>query len=180
MGRGVLWECVGAPRFRSLWAWVWLGRLRSGVGRFCLSTCKWGLAPSANCECGAPETEGPTHRAPRGMFGLTLLDDETRCWLKSLNRQHLTQAAWRPGVVKSRDPRPWACPSCHGRSVGSYDDDIKNRFSVRIKPQKNYQHPNFQVCILLGMCVFFFFYAQKLYFLPKIGLFAQKAVSEKQ
>ena len=26
----------------------------------------------------------PIHRAPRGMFGLMVLDDETRCWLKSL------------------------------------------------------------------------------------------------
>ena len=72
-------------------AWVKLNRLRSGVGRFCSSMYKWGLAPLANCECGASEqtadhiiSQCPIHRAPRGMFGLMVLDDETRCWLKSL------------------------------------------------------------------------------------------------
>ena len=78
---------VGLPRA----AWVKLNRLRSGVGRFCSSMYKWGLAPLANCECGASEqiadhiiSQCPIHRAPRGMFGLMVLDDETRCWLKSL------------------------------------------------------------------------------------------------
>ena len=52
---------------------------------------KWGLAPLANCECGASEytadhiiSQCLIHRAPRGMFGLMVLDEETRCWLKSL------------------------------------------------------------------------------------------------
>ena len=78
---------MGLPRA----AWVKLNRLRSGVGRFCSSMYKWGLAPLANCECGASEqtadhiiSQCPIHRAPRGMFGLMVLDDETRCWLKSL------------------------------------------------------------------------------------------------
>ena len=77
---------MGLPRA----AWVKLNRLRSGVGRFCSSMYKWGLAPLANCECGASEqtadhiiSQCPIHRAPRGMFGLMVLDDETRCWLKS-------------------------------------------------------------------------------------------------
>ena len=72
-------------------SWVRLNRLRSGVGRFGSSMYKWGLAPFPNCECGANEqtadhiiSQCPTHRAPRGMFGLTVLDDETRCWLNSL------------------------------------------------------------------------------------------------
>ena len=72
-------------------AWVRFNRLRSGVGRFNSSMCKWGLAPFPNCECGATEQTAdhiislcPAHRAPRGMFGLTVLDDETRCWLNSL------------------------------------------------------------------------------------------------
>ena len=78
---------MGLPRA----AWVKLNRLRSGVERFCSSMYKWGLAPLANCECGASEqtadhiiSQCPIHRAPRGMFGLMVLDDETRCWLKSL------------------------------------------------------------------------------------------------
>ena len=78
---------MGLPRA----AWVKLNRLRSGVGRFCSSMYKWGLAPLANCECGASEQTAdhiilqcPIHRAPRGMFSLMVLDDETRCWLKSL------------------------------------------------------------------------------------------------
>ena len=69
-------------------AWVKLNRLRTGVGRFHSSMHKWGLAPSPNCECGASEqtadhvlTACPIHRAPHGARGLTVLDDETRCWL---------------------------------------------------------------------------------------------------
>ena len=69
-------------------AWVKLNRLQTGVGRFHSSMHKWGLAPSSNCECGASEqtadhvlTACPIHRAPHGARGLTVLDDETRCWL---------------------------------------------------------------------------------------------------
>ena len=72
-------------------AWVKLNRLRTGVGRFGLFMHKWGLAPSAKCECGASEQTAdniiltcPTHRAPRGIMGLTVLDDETRCWVNSI------------------------------------------------------------------------------------------------
>ena len=72
-------------------AWVKFNRLRSGVGRFGLSMHKWGLASSAKCECGASEQTAdhiiltyPTHRAPRGIMNLTVLDDETRCWLNSI------------------------------------------------------------------------------------------------
>ena len=71
-------------------AWVKLNRLRTGVGRFHSSMHKWGLAPSPNCECGASEqtadhvlTAYPIHRAPHGARGLTVLDDETRCWLNN-------------------------------------------------------------------------------------------------
>ena len=49
-----------------------------------------GLAPSPNCECGVSEqtadhvlTACPIHRAPHGARGLTVLDDETRCWLNN-------------------------------------------------------------------------------------------------
>jgi len=36
-------------------AWVWLNRLRTGVGRFHSCLYKWGMAPSEACECGAEE-----------------------------------------------------------------------------------------------------------------------------
>ena len=69
-------------------AWVRLNRLRTGIGQFHSSMHKWGLAPSPNCECGASEqtadhvlTACPIHRAPHGPRGLTVLDDENRCWL---------------------------------------------------------------------------------------------------
>ena len=75
---------IGLPRA----AWVKLNRL--GVGRFRLSMHKWGLAPLPNCECGASEQTAdhvlkacPIHRAPHGTRGLTVLDDETRCWLNN-------------------------------------------------------------------------------------------------
>ena len=49
------------------------------------------LAPSPNCECGASEQTAdhvlkacPIHRAPHGVRGLTVLDDETRCWLNDI------------------------------------------------------------------------------------------------
>ena len=77
---------MGLPRA----AWVRLNRLRTGVGRFHSSMHKWGLAPSPNWECGASEqtadhvlTACPIHRAPHGARGLTVLDDETRCWLNN-------------------------------------------------------------------------------------------------
>ena len=71
-------------------AWVKLKRLRTGVGRFHSSMHKWGLAPSPNCECGTSEqtadhvlTTCPIHRAPHRLRGLTVLDDDTRCWLNN-------------------------------------------------------------------------------------------------
>ena len=46
---------------------------------------------STDCECGASEqtadhvlTACPIHRAPHGARGLTVLDDETRCWLNDI------------------------------------------------------------------------------------------------
>ena len=52
---------------------------------------KWGLAPSPNCECGASEQTAdhvlaacPIHRAPHGARSLTVLYDETRCWLNDI------------------------------------------------------------------------------------------------
>ena len=78
---------IGLPRA----AWVKLNCLQTGVGQFHSSMHKWGLAPSLNCECGASEqtadhvlTACPIHRAPHGARGLTVLDDETRCWLNDI------------------------------------------------------------------------------------------------
>ena len=78
---------MGLPRA----AWVKLNRLRTGVGRFHSSMHKCGLAPSPNCECGASDqtadhvlTACHIHRAPHGARGLTVLDDETRCWLNNI------------------------------------------------------------------------------------------------
>ena len=72
-------------------AWVKLNCLQTGVGRFHSSMHKWGLAPSANCECGTFEqttdhvlTVCPIHRALHGARGQTVLDDETRCWLNDI------------------------------------------------------------------------------------------------
>ena len=72
--------------------WVKLIRQRTGVGRFGSSMHKRGLAPSAKCECGTNEQTAdhiiltcPTHRAPRGIMGLTVLDDETRCWFNFIS-----------------------------------------------------------------------------------------------
>ena len=69
-------------------AWVKLNRLPTGVGRFHSSMHKWGIAPSPNCECGTSEqtanhvlTACPIHRAPYEARDLTVLDDETQCWL---------------------------------------------------------------------------------------------------
>ena len=77
---------MGLPRA----AWVKLNRLRTGVGRFHSSMHKWGLASLPNCECGAFEqtadhvlTACPMHRAQHGARGLTVLDDETRCWVNN-------------------------------------------------------------------------------------------------
>ena len=77
---------MGLPRA----AWVKLNHLRTGVGRFHSSMHKWGLAPSPNCECGSSEqtadhvlTACPIHWAPHGAPALTVLNDETRCWLNN-------------------------------------------------------------------------------------------------
>ena len=71
-------------------ALVRLNRLRTGAGRFHSSMHKWSLVPSPNRECGASEqtadlvlTACPIHRAPHGARGLTVLNDETRCWLNN-------------------------------------------------------------------------------------------------
>ena len=78
---------MGLPRA----TWIKLNRLRTGVGRFHSSMNKWGLAPLPNCKCSASEqtadhvlTACPIHWAPHGARGLTVLDDETRCWINNI------------------------------------------------------------------------------------------------
>ena len=101
---------VGSPRV----AWVKLNRLRTGVGRFHSSMHKWGLALSPNCECGASEqiadhvlTACLIHRASYGARGLTVLDDETRCWLNEpLPADSGSAAVWGS---KRINPRPQSC-----------------------------------------------------------------------
>ena len=70
---------------------VKLNCVRTGVGRFHLSMYKWGLASSSNCERGATDqttdhaiSTCPIHRASSGVAGLTVLDDDTRCWLDTI------------------------------------------------------------------------------------------------
>ena len=46
---------IGIHSFPGRAAWVKLNRLRSGIGRFCSSIYKWGLAPLTKCECCASE-----------------------------------------------------------------------------------------------------------------------------
>ena len=63
-------------------AWVRLNRLRTGVGSFRSCLYKWGMVPSAACECGAEEqTVGHVvlqcPNPSNGVHGLTVLDDET-------------------------------------------------------------------------------------------------------
>jgi len=71
-------------------AWIRLNRLRTGVRRFRSCLHKWGVAPSAACECSTEEQtvdhvilHSPIHRPPQGhgVRGLTILDDETIEWL---------------------------------------------------------------------------------------------------
>ena len=109
---------MGLPRA----AWVKLNRLRTGVGRFHSSMHKWSLASSPNCECGASEqiadhvlTACPIHRALHGARGLTVLDDETRCWLTALPASDsgstaasdsVSTAAWGSKWI---NPRPQSC-----------------------------------------------------------------------
>ena len=78
---------MGLPRS----SWVRFNRLRAGVGCFQSFMHKWGLDPTSNCECGAVEQTAehiiltcPTHRAPTGIRGLTVLDVDARCWLSTI------------------------------------------------------------------------------------------------
>ena len=65
-------------------AWFRLNRVPIGVGRIRSSWCKWGMASSTSCECGAEEQtvdhvviQSSTHRPPHGLHSLTVLKDET-------------------------------------------------------------------------------------------------------
>jgi len=61
-------------------AWDRLNRLRTGVERFRSCLHKWGMSPSAACECGTDVQtvehvviHCPIHRPPYGVHGLTVL-----------------------------------------------------------------------------------------------------------
>ena len=65
-------------------AWTRFNHLRTGVGRFKATLHKWGLCPSAACDCGADsQTAGhiinacPLYRPPNGMNGLLHHDEAT-------------------------------------------------------------------------------------------------------
>ena len=77
---------MGLPRK----SWVKFNRLRTGVRRLHSSMYKWDLAPSSNSECGAIEQTADhvisacsIRRASRRVASLTVLDDDTRCWLNT-------------------------------------------------------------------------------------------------
>ena len=123
---------MGLPRA----AWVKLNRLRTGVGRFHSSMHKCGLAPSPNCECGASEqtadhvlTMCPIHRAPHGARGLTVLDDETRCWLNNIlpASDPGSAAVWGS---KRINPRPQSCLCLAWSGCPSNDDDDEYSFQL--------------------------------------------------
>ena len=70
--------------------WVSLNRIRTGVGRFNAAMHRWGLRPSAACQCGAPEqtaqhilSECPDLRPPDNV-DLTHPTPGTVTWLEHL------------------------------------------------------------------------------------------------
>ena len=70
--------------------WVSLNRIRTGVGRFNAAMHRWGLRPSAACQCGAPEqtaqhilSECPDLRPPDNMDP-THPTPQTVTWLQQL------------------------------------------------------------------------------------------------
>ena len=94
--------------------------------QFHSSMHKWGLSPSPNCECGASEqtanhilTACPIHRAPHGARGLTVLDDETRCWL-SKTTDSGSSAVWGS---KKINPRSQSCLCLTWSGYPANDDD---------------------------------------------------------
>ena len=81
---------LGISLLRTSWARLYY--LWTGVARFHSSMNKWGLAPSPNCECGAPKRTADhvissclIHHAPRGTRGrgLQVLDDATPYWFNT-------------------------------------------------------------------------------------------------
>ena len=65
-----------------------LNHLRTSVGHFRSSMQKWGMAPSAICECDM-EDQFANHNiqtcqySPDGVHGLQVLDDDTMKWLST-------------------------------------------------------------------------------------------------
>ena len=76
---------MGLPRA----AWVKLNRLWTGVGRFHSSIHKLGLFTELQVSrlyqtADHVLTACPVYREPHGARGLTILLDETRCWLNNI------------------------------------------------------------------------------------------------
>ena len=72
-------------------AWVRLNRLRTGVGLFRSTMHKWGMAPTAACECGAEEQTAdhviatcPTYSYPDGVQNLARVDENLLAWLSEI------------------------------------------------------------------------------------------------
>ena len=108
-GRNLTWDteysksmsalCVYIPRVSTRpigmsltkTVWVKLNRLNTSVWSFGSSMHKQGLASSAKCEYGASKQTAdhiiltcPIHCTPRRIMDLTVLDDETKCWLNPI------------------------------------------------------------------------------------------------
>ena len=102
MEHGILREYIQAPSFhtynqcRTCWNELAPNSLglsliadRLGVERFHLSVQKYG--PSSNCKCGITKQTTDLiliacsiHRTLHGVRGLTILNDETQCWLNNI------------------------------------------------------------------------------------------------
>jgi len=60
-------------------AWIRLNCLHTGVGRFCcmLAQMGYGLSRAEERTVDHVVLQCPTHRTPHGLYGLTVLDNET-------------------------------------------------------------------------------------------------------
>ena len=70
-------------------AWMRLNYLQTGVGRFCSSMHKWGMAPSVICESGVEDQTSDyviqrcQYSPLNGIHGLQVLEDDTIKWIST-------------------------------------------------------------------------------------------------